>query len=489
METYPEVELTNFGPIAKGKFKIKPLTVFVGPNNAGKTYAATLAHSILSSYGDSGNPWAVNAWVRSQIKSPAFQPTLETINQIIKKTNEEHVVIPLECTREVYSSALKYFQQILKDNIQRDFGSNLEELVRIGSDEAKIKMEHGGSMELVITKGNGITFSSSQIEMQYTIKNNAGTIAINEIKNEHVPRKIIDSIKERNEKGWSVLTEMLKEQDLGTRAISTLMMRVIQSITSGIGSSLYLPAERSGILATHKIIMSSIMKNASYGGTTPFQIEQFTGAVSDFITALIYTTERKQHIDQNGGSMIKDIFGGQLTVEENKVGLPNIIYRFKNTDIPLHRTSSGISEIAPFPIFFQNYVNHGDVLIIEEPEAHLHPSNQIKLANHIIRNIKKKEASVIVITHSTFVLEQLSLLVKMSQLTSEQRKKHGDDPEDYIDDINVAPHLFKESPSGDYTIVEIEHSPEIGIAQDEFIKVTERAYNKDVRVEQALEKE
>ena len=484
-----DVEVTNFGPIAKGRFKIKPLTVFVGPNNSGKTYAAMLAHSILSSYGNCANPWELKDWIRIWGKDTQFRSAATRIGKIAEKAGEGYVRIPPACIKDAHSETLRYFHSVLLGNIQLDFGAELEELVRIGCENAKIKIIHNGNIEVTMSKGENMMASSGFKETQFSIKNNLDGISISAI-NEDAQIKTTDYVQGRNERRTRDLTRMGRGWELGVRALSMLMMRMVQDIVGNLGDSYYLPAERSGILTTHKAIMSGIMKNGRHRRMISSKMDQLSGVISDFIEDLMYITERKQRLDRkNCQSMIEDMFGGQISIKESKVGLPSIIYRFKNTDIPLHRASSGISEIASFPIFFQNYVRRGDVVIIEEPEAHLHPTNQIKLANHIIRNVKKREANALLITHSAFVLEQLSLLVKMSRLTYDQRKEQGDEPEDYMEDVNIAPYLFKKSAGGDYTITEIKHSSEIGIAQDEFIKVTERAYNKDVRVEQALEKE
>ena len=40
------LEMKDFGPIIEGNISLKPLTLFVGPNNSGKSYAAMLIHSI-----------------------------------------------------------------------------------------------------------------------------------------------------------------------------------------------------------------------------------------------------------------------------------------------------------------------------------------------------------------------------------------------------------------------------------------------------------
>ena len=42
------LDVENFGPIAEAKnIEFKPMTVFVGPSNTGKTYLAMLMHSVL----------------------------------------------------------------------------------------------------------------------------------------------------------------------------------------------------------------------------------------------------------------------------------------------------------------------------------------------------------------------------------------------------------------------------------------------------------
>ena len=46
--THPDVRIstTNFGPIASATVDLRPLTVFVGPSNIGKTYFAVLIYAL-----------------------------------------------------------------------------------------------------------------------------------------------------------------------------------------------------------------------------------------------------------------------------------------------------------------------------------------------------------------------------------------------------------------------------------------------------------
>lgn len=41
-----EIAVENFGPIAEANIDLRPLTVFVGPSNTGKTYFATLVYAL-----------------------------------------------------------------------------------------------------------------------------------------------------------------------------------------------------------------------------------------------------------------------------------------------------------------------------------------------------------------------------------------------------------------------------------------------------------
>ena len=41
------ISVKNFGPIAEGSIDLKPLTIFVGPSNTGKSYMATAVHAVM----------------------------------------------------------------------------------------------------------------------------------------------------------------------------------------------------------------------------------------------------------------------------------------------------------------------------------------------------------------------------------------------------------------------------------------------------------
>jgi len=49
-----ELDVTNFGPIIEAKINLRPLTVFVGPSNTGKSYLAVLIYALHRFFGRNG---------------------------------------------------------------------------------------------------------------------------------------------------------------------------------------------------------------------------------------------------------------------------------------------------------------------------------------------------------------------------------------------------------------------------------------------------
>ncbi|MCY4444934.1 MAG: AAA family ATPase, partial [Rhodobacteraceae bacterium] len=63
-------------------------------------------------------------------------------------------------------------------------------------------------------------------------------------------------------------------------------------------------------------------------------------------------------------------------------------------------------------------IKPGMLLIIEEPESHLHPAMQVKLTNQIAKLVNEG-IRVVVTTHSEWVIEALSNIVHRSKIAKE----------------------------------------------------------------------
>jgi len=478
-----EVEVTNFGPIARGRLTVGPVTVLVGPNNSGKTHMSTLVHSVLSAYRDAGADGMAGI-VRAHVGEPGFRAALAEMKRAIKGAGGGGMDVPARCAEVATSMALRHFEAKLLHSIMRNFGTGMENLVRIGSKSATIRIAHNARTEITIGEGRASVRSDFSGSRHLLVAGN-GRVAMRD------PSGSGSSGDAGG--GWDearFMADMLGvEGDESMVAMLMLMRRIMSGITEGVPSSRYIPSGRAVLLENYRDIAADVVRGAGQAAKYSQDEEALTGLKRDFVSDVMRIKEKNpSRPPKRDDDMMVDMFGGHIVVLRPHNMMPSIMYRFRNADIPLHRTSSGISETAALPIFFDNYVHNNCVLIIDEPESHLHPENQIKVTKHIIKGAKQRNSHVIIATHSVFILEQLSLLLKTSLLTEKQMSAVGAKSDFCIAGKNIFPYLFVKKSDGSHTITEMEHSPDTGIDQGEFIRVTESLYKNYVRVERELEK-
>ena len=115
------------------------------------------------------------------------------------------------------------------------------------------------------------------------------------------------------------------------------------------------------------------------------------------------------------------------------------------------RASSMVSELAPVVLYLRHLVRPNDVLIIEEPESHLHPAMQVGFTRQLAAFVRAG-VRVIVTTHSEWLLEELANLVRLSQIPEAERT--GIAGSDVALDTNqVGAWLFKPEVSGEGSTV------------------------------------
>ncbi len=87
------VEVENLGPIKKEKVELKPLTVFVGPNNTGKSYLAYLILKIISDRLIKIHMFEITSKLR--LKENIIKLTDQDFNELLEK-DEMKITIDLK---------------------------------------------------------------------------------------------------------------------------------------------------------------------------------------------------------------------------------------------------------------------------------------------------------------------------------------------------------------------------------------------------------
>ena len=250
--------------------------------------------------------------------------------------------------------------------------------------------------------------------------------------------------------------------------------------------SYYLPATRSGILQGHKTLASLIVDRASRAWIEPLDVPKLPGVTTDLIRALL----RLGNGRPANTSLRKIVEFLELEITEGFVGIesqleyPDIFYQNELGRFELHNVSSMISEIAPLVLFLKFLIRKGQLLIFEEPESHLDPSNQRNVARAIAMLVKAG-VNVIVTTHSDIFLNQINNLIQLAKLTPRRRRYMGYRATEILSVEDVAAYLFKVGVEG--TEVEpVEIDSEYGISTESSDEIHRALYEESIKLEHTV---
>ena len=184
------------------------------------------------------------------------------------------------------------------------------------------------------------------------------------------------------------------------------------------------------------------------------------------------------------------VLHGKIDFDES-VGLPfpDIAYETPTGKFTLNQTSSMVSELAPLILFLKYLVRPGDLLILEEPESHLHPAAQRQLARGIVRLVNAG-VKVLITTHSETFIGQINNLLRISYASKRWLREHNFEPEDCIAHNEVGAYQFAwDESQGGSIVKELEVHKDIGIDEAEFIGVIDSLYEESLLVQRIRVKE
>ena len=146
-------------------------------------------------------------------------------------------------------------------------------------------------------------------------------------------------------------------------------------------------------------------------------------------------------------------------------------YETESLRIPVQHASSMVAELAPLHLWIERVLEPGDVLIIDEPEAHLHPANQRIVASVLVRLVNAG-VKVICATHSSMILHQMSNHILAASATEKKRAELGFTDDDMLKIDDVGGYLFRLCEDG-ARIEPLEIDDTFGVDEDQFVKVAE----------------
>ncbi len=501
--------VSNFGPIAEASIKLRPMSVFVGPSNTGKSYMATLIYALHRFFNDyfrsgsyeyrgirhglfiTGGIW--------MIPTQGFNLSEDDIEGLYcwaKKENEYIETPPSELPKfmaTLVRATLSGFVHLSKDldgEIVRCFGvDKSKSLVRyLGESGASFSLRGNTSKE---------TGRNDPFEYNVTVTNRGAKADAS------LPNTLSSRMDWNNTLIRYFPWHLIDDSRLGSKekreiAIALLGALASDIITDTVGPlarpAHYLPADRAGVMHAHQVAVRGLIAGGSR--TRPRRdssMPVLSGVLGDFIDQLVALADssrraQDENYDNLAHKLEQTLLRGAVRIEQLPINYPSFVFRPNGweRDLPLMNASSMVSELVPVVLYLRHVVQPGDLLIIEEPESHLHPAMQVEFTRQLAAAVQSG-IRIIVTTHSEWVLEELANLVRLSDLPTEQREGI-DDADIALGPEQVGAWFFEPSAEQSGSVVrEISLDTESATFPAGFGLVTESLYNRWAEISSRIE--
>jgi len=474
------LSVEDWGPIEEGSVEIRPLTIFIGPNNTGKSYLAMLFYSLALAISKlSGSFRFVRR--RKRLRSELEGMVSALIDAYLEKKSRDLTEELGSLLSEALSAEIaSRLPVVLREELERVYSSRVGALVRLGSAEARMKLAVSSPLLEFLMASEVTPEDKLELEeLKLSVKQSLikGCMKLIDLYLFFPRRRVEPKISK------AVIRKELEK--VAPELVWRLTWRFEATIRAALRDALfggnihYLPASRAGILHSYRSIARALISLAPIAPVRGVEIPGIPGPLADFLGELIlmgHEPEEEGPIKAIARSLEREVLEGEVALlRQPPEAPPALVFKFDGGSLPIAMASSMIAEAAPLSILLKyGTVRPGDTLIVEEPEAHLHPDKQAKLAILLAKLVNEAGVRLLITTHSDVLLAKLSNLVSLSAIPPDEARELGHDPSAALPPEKVAVYSFEPGPGG-VRVVPVKVTEE-GIPDEVFRRVLERLY-------------
>ena len=464
-ENKSNIKINNFGAIKEADIDIAPFTVFIGPNSSGKSFIAKLIQCFSLPHENSilekGLIYSINS-------SKNFNETNKKLSDNFQKKFEEYLdkkptlesdpfLIKVD---EIYplinEGILKYLSEIFEDEIKDQFDTNLDNLISFDKN----------SFEIIV---NNNLFKKDKNQ---PLKLPGETFYLNE-NNSHDNKPPKDSILgihfDKNNILIRIESSVINKEDSFLTICSLIGSIFFENLL--LENSYYIPAERSEIISDKKMLTRKVLNKSD-----------LTKNQSQVFANIINIDKSKKGDFYELGCEFENEFSG-ISVDIQDESLFNEIKYTdlkRNVEIPSQILSTSIHEMSIFSIYLKYLLKKEDLLIIEEPEAHLNPKNQRILVKYFVKAINKG-LKILITTHSDYIINQIDNLINLNNVKKEELTDLNYSEDDVLSNEDINIYSFKINDDETYNAEKILIEKD-GFTEDAFSKITDELYDETIKI-------
>lgn len=257
----------------------------------------------------------------------------------------------------------------------------------------------------------------------------------------------------RKDKGFENLTEEEKKIAKNSDWLEAILNDFIKPEKAH--NTTFFPANRGSLLSTFKYILRKEREekdeifriNKEGRNLNEAEIKYYQTSYSLPYKVLVNKLENFdtqpliiQHQYQDLLQELEEIMGGSIKVSETLEGFGRRRYTYTLKDseeeLELFMASSSVNQLSTLYLYLKYWVQEShNTIIIDEPEINLHPDNQVKLVNLLMKFADRDNNKVIMTTHSPLLADAVNNHIRIGYLQAkggEQQKAWLKENEEYL---------------------------------------------------------
>jgi hypothetical protein len=415
-----KIKVSNLGPITgPEEFDLKPLTIFIGPNNAGKTWLAYLLAGIFSDYG--------YGQYMLEVDSDSILADYPMIRSTIDNLLETGTA-----TLDFYQFAEEYGEKYINHiaRLARDWLTKFLSSRRIKFDNLNLSIELGESKKAFLDRA-----WAASVKMDF------GLPPARNVSEERQPLLSINKKKEQKELYFYTfsqedLNHQLPRELIEQRFVWAFFLTLHRMLFSNVT---VLPTERTTFITfrfnemqqatTEETIQvfEHITRQSDALTSFPIPVSTYLGsAIHTFRKGPGNITKReraarrepeiKRYIELSH-ILAERISGGKIEFSDPQPGPEReIVFQPEGCaqSLEISLASSMVKELTPLIFYLRYTARPGDLLIIDEPEMNLHPKAQVQVLEFLAMLVAAG-LHVLITTHSPYIIDHISNLFLANQ--------------------------------------------------------------------------